>query len=352
MNENEYLASVIERQLGAGFPLVLISITSMQGSTPRHDGTKMVVGTDGKAYGTIGGGLIEAAAIKEALKNLASGKSGIMSFELSGKDTNAPGMICGGKAEIFLDYMEPTSYNLAFVHNLNDAIRRGKDIFSLTKYQKIGESVDVIGHAVMYTDFVLSGGSPLTADDTDGLKPELHNVSTISLLSVGNEYIIVDRIRKMKTVYCFGAGHVAIPTAHLANLVGFRVVVVDDRPEFCNPERFPEAGQTIVVKDFDRAMDGLKIDQDSFIIIVTRGHQFDRTVLEQALKTSAGYIGMISSRRKRETIYGALMETGITKDRLDFVHSPIGIDIGGETPEEIAISIVAELVKVRSSQLV
>jgi xanthine dehydrogenase accessory factor len=99
MNENEYLAGVIGRQLGAGSPIVLISIISMQGSTPRHDGTKMVVGADGKTYGTIGGSLIEAAAIKEAGKSLASGKSGIMSFELSGKDTNAPGMICGGKAE-------------------------------------------------------------------------------------------------------------------------------------------------------------------------------------------------------------------------------------------------------------
>jgi xanthine dehydrogenase accessory factor len=204
----------------------------------------------------------------------------------------------------------------------------------------------------MDTDFVLAPGTTLTAEDADRLKPELHNVSTISVLPVENGHIIVDRIRKMKTVYCFGAGHVAVPTAHLAALVGFRVVVLDDRPDYSNPERFPEAGQTIVVKDFSKAMDGLEIDKDSFIIIVTRGHSYDRVVLEQALKTSAGYIGMISSRRKRETIYQALMESGVKKERLEFVHSPIGIEIGGETPEEIAVSIVAELVQVRSRQSV
>ena len=100
----------------------------------------------------------------------------------------------------------------------------------------------------------------------------------------------------------------------------------------------------------NHALDGLEIDADSFIVIVTRGHQYDRAVLEQALKTSAGYIGMISSRRKREAIYEALMAQGVKKEQLEKVHSPIGIDIGGETPEEIAVSIVAELISVRSRQ--
>jgi xanthine dehydrogenase accessory factor len=159
---------------------------------------------------------------------------------------------------------------------------------------------------------------------------------------------MVDRIRKMKTIYCFGAGHVALPTAHLAALVGFRVVILDDRKEYANPDRFPEANKTLILNDYNRAMDGLDIDEDSFIVIVTRGHKYDREVLEQALKTSAGYIGMISSRRKRQAIYDALTAEGIKKERLDWVHSPIGIDIGGETPEEIAVSIVAELIKVRN----
>jgi len=104
------------------------------------------------------------------------------------------------------------------------------------------------------------------------------------------------------------------------------------------------------VKDFNKAMDGLEIDADSFIVIVTRGHQYDRSVLEQALKTGAGYIGMIGSKRKRDAIYEYLTAKGVTKNRLDRVHSPIGIDIGGETPEEIAVSIVAELIQVRSRQ--
>ena len=151
-------------------------------------------------------------------------------------------------------------------------------------------------------------------------------------------------------MFLFGAGHVAVPTAHIAALVGFRVVVIDDRPEFANAERFPSASRIVVTDDFNQALKGLDIDRDSFIVIVTRGHQFDREVLEQSLKTSAGYIGMISSRKKKEAIFQALIARGFNKERLEEVHSPIGIPIGGETPEEIAVSIVAELIQERSRQ--
>jgi xanthine dehydrogenase accessory factor len=149
-------------------------------------------------------------------------------------------------------------------------------------------------------------------------------------------------------MYCFGAGHVAVPTAHLASLVGFRVVVVDDREEYANTERFPDADEVRVIDDYNRAFEGFEIDADSFIVILTRGHRYDREVLEQSLKTKAGYIGMISSRKKRDTVYQTLIKEGVTTaDRLAYVHSPIGLSIGAETPEEIAVSIVGEMIAER-----
>ena len=163
---------------------------------------------------------------------------------------------------------------------------------------------------------------------------------------------MVDRVCKLKTLYCFGAGHVAVPTARLATLAGFRVIVVDDRPEYANKERFPDAYSTMVVKDFKHTLEGFEIDKDSYIVIFTYSHQYDREVLEQAINTEAGYIGMISSKRKRAAIFEALMAKGVKKERLEWVHSPIGLDIGAETPEEIAVSIVAELIQVRSRQKV
>lgn len=345
MNENEYLAGVVNEQFNAGLPCVLISIMSLQGSTPRHSGTKMAVGADGKTYGTIGGSLIEATAIKEAKKALSAAKSMILSYDLSGKDALAPDMICGGKAKILLDYLPVSAENRQFASKWYKAACQGKDFYLLTHLK----NNDVLGHAILNNDSSYYATASLAESYIEKLNTELHNISNTAVLPVDDAHIMVDRIRKLKTLYCFGAGHVAVPTVRLAALVGFRAIVIDDRPEFANANRFPDADK-IVVKDFNNAFEGLAIDADAFIVIVTHGHQHDRTVLEQALKTPAGYIGMISSHRKKEEIYKALMADGVKKERLEQVYSPIGIDIGGETPEEIAVSIVAELIKVRSQQ--
>jgi xanthine dehydrogenase accessory factor len=350
MNESEFLAKTVSRQLETGAPLVLVSIMSLQGSTPRHGGTKMVVGSDGQTYGTIGGSLIEAAAVQAARAVLAAGKSRILFYELGGKDATAPGMICGGRAELLLDYLAPSNENREFSRRWYEAILQGKDFYLLTHLAGAADSLQVPGHAVLLPGGGFHGSISLSASDIEKLKLELPNVSTTSVLPLDATRVMVDRIRRLKTLYCFGAGHVAVPTAHLAALVGFRVVVVDDRPEYASAARFPEAQQLIVTGDYNRAFDGLEIDHDSFIVIVARGHKYDRAVLGQALESTAGYIGMIGSRRKREAIYAALTAAGVKKERLEQVHSPIGIDIGGETPEEIAVSIVAELIRVRSEQ--
>jgi xanthine dehydrogenase accessory factor len=308
----------------------------------------MAVGADGRTYGTIGGSLIEASAIRESRLALADKKSKTVSFELDGRDASSPGMICGGTAELLLDYLEATPENRDFSRRWHDAILHGQDIYLLTHLKGAGDSLQVLGHAVLLPGGDVGGGASLPTDDIEKVKAGLQDVSTTAILALHDTRVMVDRIRRLKTVYCFGAGHVAVPTAHLAALVGFRVVVVDDRPEYATAERFPEANKILATKDFHHALDGLEIDEDSFIVIFTRGHQFDRAVLEQALRTPAGYIGMISSRRKREAIYQALEAAGFERGRLEQVHSPIGIAIGAETPEEIAVSIVAELIKVRS----
>jgi xanthine dehydrogenase accessory factor len=351
MNENEVIAAAICGQLAGGSPLVLVSIVSFQGSIPRRGGTKMVVGVDGKSYGTIGGSLLEASAIGESRAVLAAAQSRMMDYELTGRDASAAGMICGGKATLLLDYIPATPENKEFFSGWHEAIRRGRDFYLLTHLKGTGNMLETLGHSIFYRDGRVVGNVRLEKDDIGNLRSDLHNISSISVVSIRDTRVVIDAIRRLKTLYCFGAGHVALSTAHLAALVGFRVVVVDDRSDFANAERFPDADRIRVIDDFNRALEELEIDADSFIVIVTRGHQYDRAVLEQALKTPAGYIGMISSRRKREAIYEALMAKGVTKEALERVHSPIGIAIGGETPEEIAVSIVAELISERSQQL-
>jgi xanthine dehydrogenase accessory factor len=348
MNENEYLAKIINEHLVAGSPVVLISVMNIQGSSPRHEGTKMAVDADGKVYGTIGGSLIEAAAIKESQKVFSERKSKVISFALNGKDTTAPGMICGGTAEILLDFITQSEENLKFSRQWCDILRQGKIFYMLTHLKGKNTTFQILGHAIFQPDKDIFNGTSFTAENIDKLKKELYTVTRCALLPLDKTQVLVDRISKEKTLFCIGAGHVAVPTAHLAALAGFRVIILDDRPEYVSAKRFPEAHSTKVIEDFNHAFKGFEIDQDAYIVIFTYSHQYDREVLEQAINTSAGYVGMISSKRKRAAIFEALIAKGVKKERLEWVHSPIGLDIGAETPEEIAVSIVAEMIKVRS----
>jgi xanthine dehydrogenase accessory factor len=350
MNDNEYIVRTVCDRLESGSPLVLVSIVSVQGSSPRHSGTKMVVGADGKSFGTIGGSLLEDAAVNEAREALNQGRSRLMHFDFTGDNADSKGMICGGKAVLLLDFVPATKENAEFFRCWHGAILRGSEGYFLTLFKEKDNAAEVVGHSLFFPDGSVTGSYTWSAGDMETLKPELHKVAATTVLPLNDMTVVIDPVRRVKTLYCFGAGHVAVPTAHIAALAGFRVVVVDDRAEFANAERFPEADDIIVIEDFSRALEGLGIDGDSFVVILTREHQYDRAVLEQALQTSAYYIGMISSRRKREAIYEALMAKGVKKGELERVHSPIGIDIGGETPAEIAVSIVAELISERSKR--
>ena len=164
----------------------------------------------------------------------------------------------------------------------------------------------------------------------------------------GDTEVFIEPILSEPTMYIFGGGHIALTLAKVGKLLGFKIVVVDNRPEFANPERFPEATLTLA-EDFAKAFQKLKVDKLSYIVIVTHGHESDEAVLEGALTTEAKYIGMIGSETKNKAVFSRLLAKGIPQEQLDRVHAPIGLKICAQTPEEIAISILAEIIKVRRS---
>jgi len=351
VNNPEYLAEKTYGQLKLGSPVIIATIINQQGSLPRHVGAKMVICPDGQYYGTIGGSLLEAITIKEAKSCLESRQSKLVDFDLSGHRSGASGMICGGKATVLLDYIESVEENVFLFSVYLNAINKGKEFILLTSFKGTDNMPSVINRCLVLDDGNVVGKSPVSGQSQEYILEEIRGFTSPGVLHVNDLRIVIDPIRRVKTVFCFGAGHVAVPTAHLASLVGFRVVVVDDREEYSCRERFQDACEVRVIKDFDNALGNLDIDEDSFIVIVTRGHEFDHVVLEQALTKNAGYIGMISSRNKRDVIFQALRAKGFTQDELDRVHSPIGLDIGAETPEEIAVSIVGELIAVRAGKI-
>jgi len=160
--------------------------------------------------------------------------------------------------------------------------------------------------------------------------------------------VYIEPIVALSTMYIFGGGHISFSLARIGKMVGFRVVVIDDRAEYANPKRFPEADATIA-DDYTKAFSQIAINDFSYIVIVTRGHAHDQTVLEWALTTDAYYIGMIGSRKKTKKLFDNLIAQGTSQEALKQVYTPIGLDIKAETPEEIAVSIMAEIIKIRRS---
>ncbi|MDR3439964.1 XdhC/CoxI family protein [Telmatospirillum sp.] len=166
------------------------------------------------------------------------------------------------------------------------------------------------------------------------------------LVCGGTLEVFVEPILGDPTLYIFGAGHVGLSTYKVAQMVGFQVVIVDDRASFANQERFPEARE-VYADDWDKVLASLNPPDTSFILVVTRGHREDMHVLQWAVDTKARYIGMIGSKRKVITVCKELQKIGVPASKFDRVHAPVGFDIGATTPEEIAVAVTAEMIAVR-----
>jgi xanthine dehydrogenase accessory factor len=339
-------------QFRKGENFALAAILSVRGSSPRHVGTRFLVRQDGSIVGTIGGGLFEASVQRFAASALQSGTSHRAFFSFTGSDAESTDMICGGEADVLVEFVKSDDQVKKEIFGRLEVISRDRTsgfLFTRVTIPQGGEDSAAVQHLLIDDSGRRIGGFP---GDDSAIKamPQSRLLKPSQLLEVPGlgHPVFLEWLHPTGTAYIFGAGHVGVCVAHLAAYVDFKVVAVDDREEFANAERVPTADQVLVVDTFLNSLANLPIDEDSYLVIVTRGHAHDKTVLAQALKTRAGYIGMIGSRRKTNLIYQALLAEGFTQEDLQRVHAPIGLPIGGETPEEIAVSIIAEMIQIRN----
>lgn len=339
----------------------LATLITRVGSAPRAVGAKYFIKQDGTSVGSIGGGCVEAEVWQEAQKVIEKEKGRVLHFNLTSEQLAEGGLICGGNIDIFLEplkeefldiYHEVLKINqkggaaiLATLINVDDGFLKGEGSKVLIKSS--GERIGVLFDGGGLEQRILKEGESV-------LKEKRPKVVVFDAEEVGSEWkrmeVLLEPVFSEPTVYIFGAGHVSQVLAPLAKKVHFKVVVIDDREIFANRERFPEADE-VIVSEFGQCFSRLNIDETSHIVIVTRGHLYDEVILEQSVKTDARYIGMIGSKKKIKTLYNHLMGKGIPREVLDRVYAPIGLDINSETPEEIAVSIVAELIKVRGERI-
>ncbi len=327
---------------------VVATILHRCGSAPRGVGSRMIVREDGSIIGSVGGGILEATVQKRAAEIFSSRKTLVSRFSLN-RDGKVPiGMICGGDVDVLLHYEDGSRDDRrALYEDVKTSLDSRKRAWLVMRLPD-GE----VGETAPQTYIFNDGNASLEAEGVARFRELLVEVSTQpDVVAYGEKRFYIEPLSSGGAAYIFGAGHVGQKLAELTAFVGFRTVVLDDREEFASRERLRTSDEILVLESFDEAMKGLQIDRDSYIVIVTRGHVHDKTVLEQALRTDAGYIGMIGSRKKRDATFEVLAREGFDENDFARVHAPIGLDIRAETPEEIAVSIVAELIQARARNL-
>lgn len=338
----------VDELLGVGKRMVLAVIIRRAGSAPRAVGSQCVILEDGSLLGTIGGGLLEHRVLERAKDVFRQGRSVVLPLYLAGKDVADSEMICGGNVEVYLDPLFPDNrYTSDLFRLIREMIERGRHG---TLLSRIADGTP----ALKGKDKMLLEEGKVIRGEIDGLMDEVGRLCGFTRprlveLSEPGVSVFVEPLEDDPVLFLFGAGHVSTFVAPLAKMVGFRVAVMDDRVEFANAERFPDADEIHIV-EFPKAIEGITVTGSSYLAIMTRGHTQDRIVLEAALRTDPAYIGMIGSRKKWALIERSLRDQGFSEDRIAKVHSPIGIQIGGETAEEIAVSIVAELIQTRATK--
>ncbi len=321
--------AVLDR-LSQNEPLVLVTITAASGATPRGAGARMLVGTQGRICGTIGGGAVEYRAICMAKEVLEDKTSRSKAFTLNRQDVENLGMICGGNVEVFFHYLpagDPLA--LALAEKALASMERGADLWLLTDVAA-GEKMG------LYTP----------DEGFWGLEAPLPLPRKAARLGD----LLAEQIWSASRVYIFGGGHVAQELAPVLSHVGFRCVVMDDRPEFADPRLFPTAEQ-VILGNLEKIDDFVTITSRDYVCVMTRGHAYDTAVQAQILRRQPCYCGVIGSRKKAAGVRKALREDhGLTDDLLDRITTPIGLEIEAETPAEIAISICAQMIRHRALQ--
>jgi xanthine dehydrogenase accessory factor len=328
-----------------GQPVAYTALVETRGSTPQKAGAAMLVFPDGSQTGTLGGGCVEAEVKRRALRLLDEGKTELLSFQLDSDYGWDDGLICGGRMKMLVDPIRPgddTSYFETYRRLAEDGVGLTEAIVLDEDKAKGGTSTD---------RFLLNEKGEVAASRACGSCPSVMLESLRPVFDRPRPYVengisFLPQLERCRLLIV-GAGHVGQKVAELAADVDFDVWVVDDREQYCNPERFPQA-KRLIVAPIDNALSGLDIDENTLCIIVTRGHNHDEEAVYHLAEKPTRYLGMIGSKRKIKLIFDDLLREGISQERLDRVHAPLGFEIGSQTVSEIGISIVAELIASRN----
>ena len=294
----------------------LATVARVRGSTPVPAGTKMLVGSEGRLIGSVGGGCVEADVIGAALAAQASQQPALLTHHLNADLAGDLGLSCGGTVDVFV---EP--------------------LIADEQYVRVLEAAASADSGLVRTATDWTREAPVKTFEA---RPRPSVTGSAATLTRDGRFM-EERLTQPPRVFVFGAGHVGSAIARAAAAAGFRVVVIDDRADYADASRFGDDVNTLA-GDVDAALARYPLTAADAVVIATRGHRNDAVILERVATSPAGYVGLLGSRRKKIVVTKGLSAAGVPAKSLQRVRVPVGLAIGAVTPEEIAVSVVAELI--------
>jgi xanthine dehydrogenase accessory factor len=335
------LLALIESWQAQGERVAVATVVRVAGSAPRPVGARMIVSSAGRMAGSVSGGCVETTVYRDMMDLLAGGPPRVLRFGITDDMIWDVGLACGGTIDILVQGLEP-----ALVAVFRSAIERGQAIGLATVVKGPGAVSEAA--LVGKNGWLWGPDDPRIIAATQQRLADRHKVGGVQAADDQTE-VFVEPFLPPPVLYIIGGVHVAIPLTRFAKELGFRVVVVDPRSKFANRERFPEADE-ILVEWPDEALGHLSVDQETYIVLLTHDPKIDEPTLAASLKTDAAYIGAIGSRKTHADRFERMAKWGVTAKDLQRVYAPVGLDLGGHTPEEAALSIIAEVVAVRNGR--
>jgi xanthine dehydrogenase accessory factor len=346
----EELFADIEKLAQAEKRIAMATLVATRGTSPKREGAKMWVGEEGRILGSVTiGGCVDARVIAEAEQALSSSQSRLVEMKLGNEDAWEIGFSCAGDLDVLIEPVDLTRGNnvLELYRLVRSAVDQGKRVVIVTPLH------DTLRKLLIVEGGEISGtlGTPELDAEAQAVAPQLIRRGMSSTVSLGPESVpaFFEVHGPLPTLIVFGASHVAMPLVSLAYDLGLKTVVVDGRPRFATHERFPDVDQLLIGIPSEIA-ETLSYTSSTFVVLTAHDYKYDLPVLKVVLPARPAYVGLLGSKRRGAAIKEFLRESGMDQALLDQLHVPTGLDIGAETAAEIALSILAEAVALKSGK--
>jgi xanthine dehydrogenase accessory factor len=346
----EELFEDIERLVHAEKRVAMATLVATRGTSPKREGAKMWVGEEGRILGSVTiGGCVDARVIAESEQALSSFKSRLVEMKLGNEDAWEIGFSCAGDLDVFIEPVDLTRPDnvLGLYRDIRNLVNRGMSVVLATSLKENSRRLLI----VEYGENAGSLGTPELDSEAQIVALELMKKGVSSTISIGPDALPVffETHGPLPTLIVFGASHVAMPLISLAHDLGLKTIVVDGRPRFATRERFPDVDQLLIGIPSEIA-ETLSYTSSTFVVLTAHDYKYDLPVLKVVLPARPAYVGLLGSKRRGAAIKEFLRDGGMDQSLLDQLHVPTGLDIGAETAAEIALSILAEAVALKSGR--